>query len=361
LREHLHKDLSIRKTKRIQWIIVGLVLVLYILFFIPMPYFITSPGAAIELKSIVEVESPYNEAGEFMLTTVSMSSATVASYLVAQFNTFSELIPEEWVLSEDEDSEDYANRQLKVMEQSQENAIIAAHNQLALTIFIDPIGVVVLDLIPGLPGEDLLQVGDIITGVDESPIRKVEGLIDYFQTKKAGDIVSLDFIRNGVLYTGEVELVYLDRQEAEVSEPRRVGIGFYPEQEIDILPSKKIKFFTENIGGPSAGLMFTLEIINQLIPEDLTKGYKIAGTGTISDDGIIGQIGGARLKVKAAFETGAEIFFVPKDIEEDDVNQFDAETANNDLGNPLKIVPVSTLSEAVDFLKKLPPKLEVRG
>ncbi|WP_347177868.1 S16 family serine protease [Sporosarcina thermotolerans] len=76
---------------------------------------------------------------------------------------------------------------------------------------------------------------------------------------------------------------------------------------------------TAEIGGPSAGLMFTLQIMNQLMDEDLTKGYNIAGTGEMLADGTVGRIGGADFKVIAADREGIEIFFAPDDYLSDQV------------------------------------------
>ena len=77
---------------------------------------------------------------------------------------------------------------------------------------------------------------------------------------------------------------------------------------------------TEEIGGPSAGFMFSLEIYNQLTKEDLTKGYEIAGTGTISPDGTVGRIGGIEQKIIAADKAGADIFLAPNENGEKDSN-----------------------------------------
>ena len=90
-----------------------------------------------------------------------------------------------------------------------------------------------------------------------------------------------------------------------------MGIGLVDDREIISDPKVKIK--TESIGGPSAGLMFSLEIYNQLTKNDLTKGHSIAGTGTIDPDGTVGRIGGIDKKVVAADNEGAEIFFAPDD------------------------------------------------
>jgi PDZ domain-containing protein len=105
-----------------------------------------------------------------------------------------------------------------------------------------------------------------------------------------------------------------------------------------------------NIGGPSAGLMFALEIYNQFTESDWTKGYTIAGTGEMSPDGTVGTIGGVIHKVTAAHRKGAELFFVPFG------NAEAAKRKAAELGTPMEIVPVGTLREALDYLETLPEK-----
>lgn len=346
------------KTKRAQWFAVIIAISIYISFYIPVPFFLTMPGTVIELDAIVEVEEGYEEEGTFMLTTVSMMPATLPTYLYSFFNPYMDSIPEELLFSDNEDPEDYSKRQIQIMSQSQENAILAAFEYLNLPLEIKDKGILVMGLIPDMPAEKILEVGDLLTEIDKKLTKKVEDLLVYLENKKAKDIIEITLIRDGKTYTKHTRLVDLPArtdQNGSVSS-NKVGIGFYPYDDREIIPSKEVVFNTENIGGPSAGLMFTLEIINQLMANDLTKGYQIAGTGTISLDGTIGQIGGAKLKVKAAYEKGAEIFFVPKDIQEHYTNQKEAEESNKALGSPLQIVPVADLSEAVNFLKQLPAK-----
>ena len=122
-----------------------------------------------------------------------------------------------------------------------------------------------------------------------------------------------------------------------------------------------IDFSTEGVGGPSAGLMFTLDIYDQLVGTDLRKGRIIAGTGTIEADGSVGDIGGAGLKVVSAAESGAEIFFVPNNPVDEatlkanpdaQTNYQEALAAAKKIGTKMKIVPVTTAQEAIDYLKK---------
>lgn len=113
---------------------------------------------------------------------------------------------------------------------------------------------------------------------------------------------------------------------------------------------KAVSFVDTNVGGPSAGLMFTMEIYNRLTPGDLTKGHRVAGTGTIDAEGVVGAIGGVKHKIVAADREGAEIFFVP-------VKNYDeAKTKADKIGTSMKLVPISTLDEALKYMEELPVK-----
>ncbi|HJV30720.1 MAG TPA: S16 family serine protease, partial [Bacillales bacterium] len=110
---------------------------------------------------------------------------------------------------------------------------------------------------------------------------------------------------------------------------------------------------TDEIGGPSAGFMFSLEIYNQLTKEDLTKGYQIAGTGTIASDGKVGPIGGIEQKIIAADKAGAEIFFAPNEEGSKHSNYRDALKTAKDIGTKMKIVPIDTFDDAIKYLNTL--------
>jgi PDZ domain-containing protein len=101
---------------------------------------------------------------------------------------------------------------------------------------------------------------------------------------------------------------------------------------------------SQNIGGPSAGMMFTLQIMDQLTEEPLTKGYRIAGTGTIDRDGVVGAIGGVHQKVYGAIAAGARAVLVPA------ANYDDAVAA---AGDQIEVVRVETIDDALVFLESL--------
>ena len=101
----------------------------------------------------------------------------------------------------------------------------------------------------------------------------------------------------------------------------------------------------QNIGGPSAGMMFTLEIIDSLTEEDITHGRRIAGTGTIDADGNVGAIGGMKQKTYGAIDAGAEYLLVP-------AGNYDEAVAA--AGDDISVVRVETLDDAMTFLNSLP-------
>src|SRR5690625_2557307 len=125
---------------------------------------------------------------------------------------------------------------------------------------------------------------------------------------------------------------------------------------INIIDNPEIHFSSGNIGGPSAGLMFALEIYDQLIEEDLTKGHQIIGTGALDYNGNIQRIGGIDKKVVAADKAGCEIFFAPYEDGAEDSNYELAKKTAKDIGTEMEIVPVDTFQQAITFLEELPEK-----
>lgn len=144
-----------------------------------------------------------------------------------------------------------------------------------------------------------------------------------------------------------------------------MGIGIQPEEQIQLETDPKVNIKTEEIGGPSAGLMFTLELMNRLLDVDLTKGYNIAGTGEMLEDGSVGRIGGIDFKVIAADNQDIEIFFAPDDELPAEVkkknpqllsNYEEAKATAEKIGTKMKIVPVKTVDDALVYLEKLEAK-----
>ena len=203
-----------------------------------------------------------------------------------------------------------------------------------------------------MPADGKLLPGDRIFKVDGSEFTSSAQFMNYVSQVKMGDSVVLTYERNNVVNEVRVKVAEFKQEENQ----GRVGIGIGLVDDKDLIVHPEVTVHSDEIGGPSAGFMFSLEIYNQLTKEDLTKGYKIAGTGTISSDGTVGKIGGIEQKVVAADKAGAEIFFAPNGNDEKDSNYHHAILTAKDIHSNMEIVPINTFDEAIDYLEKLDMK-----
>nr|WP_281261218.1 SepM family pheromone-processing serine protease [Desmospora activa] len=326
---------------------IAMAIAFVILFMVPVPYYIVQPGSALEVRPMVQMEDTSNvEKGTFYMTTVSMREGNVIGYLLAHVDSWMDLVPKEDVLGQGEDPEHYQYMQEEVMRQSQQNAVLAAFRQAGRPAEERLLGVEVFRVLSGMPAAEALKEGDIIQQVDDHKIGQAEDLLTYLSEKKPGEQVQLLFNRNGDKEETTLTLASLAASGGE----DRPGIGIEPVTLRKVETDPKVSIQADKIGGPSAGLMFSLEILNQLGDRDLTNGLQVAGTGTISPDGDVGQIGGIQHKILAAEREHADIFFVPADVEPQDSNEKKAKATAKELGSDMAIVPVHTLNEAVQYL-----------
>jgi PDZ domain-containing protein len=323
------------------------VIVALLFIFIQLPYYVTMPGTAQKLEPLVHVENGDKDKGSLMLTTVRMGRANIASYLLAHVRPYYELYPLEAIKEDGETDEEYTLRQLHLMEESKEAAIAVAYKKAKKPLSYKPRGVYVMSVLPNMPAEQFLRVGDRIVRVDGKNINTSEQLIEYIRKKKKGDTVDVTFSRDGKEKTATLSLAPFPQF------PKQIGLGISLMTDYDIVTQPPVHIDSEKIGGPSAGLMFSLEIYNQLVKEDITKGHKIAGTGTINMNGEVGPIGGISQKVVAANQAGAEIFFAPNERGAKHSNYREAVKTAKKIGTKMKIVPVDTFDDALRYLEKL--------
>ncbi|MBY0120814.1 SepM family pheromone-processing serine protease [Bacillus sp. S/N-304-OC-R1] len=317
--------------------------------FYTLPYYVSKPGLAKELEPIVHVENGYKEEGNFMLTTVRMGKANIYSYLIAKLNPYQELYQINEIRRENETEEEYNVRQLHLMASSKQSAIETAYKKANIPIQYEYNGIFVLNVMPGMPADGKLKAGDRIFKVDGNEFDSSEQFIQFVSGKKEGDEVLFTIKRQDK--TSDVKIT-LQR----LKETGKVGVGIALVDDKEIIVTPNVTINSEDIGGPSAGFMFSLEIYNQLVKEDLTRGYQIAGTGTIDSNGNIGRIGGIEQKIVAANKAGAEIFFAPHENGSKDSNYNAAVKTAKEIGSDMKIIPVDTFDEAIKFLTKLKEK-----
>ncbi|MCF6136992.1 SepM family pheromone-processing serine protease [Pseudalkalibacillus berkeleyi] len=336
------------KRLRTQWPWAVLLLVILIAF-LPIPYYFTQPGDAKVLSPIIKVEEGNKSEGSFMLTTVLIGKANAAEYLWAQVSDYREVIPEDHVRGSDETEEEYQSRQLQLMQSSQHAATIVAYKEANKGIEITNKGVLITGVISGMPAADLLKIGDLITELNGSQIKTAEQLVDQLKKFKANDEVELTVSRDSKEKKVTIALKPFPEKVVNKDGEERAGIGItYPVTFTEIETNPEIKIETNQIGGPSAGLMFTLEIYNQLTKTDWTKGRQIAGTGTMNEAGEVGPIGGIKQKVVAADNADAVVFFAPVAAD----NYKHAKEAAEDINTDMEIVPVKTFTDALEYLKK---------
>lgn len=347
------------RMKRISLAVIIFTLIA-ILFLYPLDSYISQPGGAYDLAPLVEVEGgDVKDVGTFSLMTISLSKATVASYALAQFSSKYKVLPAENVRRPGENEAEYNLRQKKLMSDSQFNAITVAFKKAGIPVGVEFNGVFIMNVLKDSASDQLLKAGDSIKAIDDVPLVKSGEFATIISKKELDEQVKLAVERDGEMLDITVTLKEIPDGDGRIG----LGVGFQEDRVLTTEP--EVTIHTSNIGGPSAGLMFTLEIMNQLLEEDLTKGHNIAGTGEMLVDGTVGRIGGADFKVMAAAREGVEIFFVPDDDLPDEVKKLNPGIVTNyeealqtakQIGTKMEIVPVKTIDDALDFLAQLEPK-----
>lgn len=315
---------------------------------IPIPYYLYFPGEAVPLEQVVTVEAaqPPGGGGRLMMTTVNTLPANGLLALWAFVWPSADLVPVEQVRRSEESAREYALRQKLLMTQAQESAIAAAFRQAGRRLELRQQGMLVLGFANGSQARAALQVGDVITYIDGIRVTDMSQLAPLSAHWRSGDVIKVSGSRGGQPFEAELTLMELDSG--------RAGLGIYLQEKKELFTDRRVQIDIGNVGGPSAGLMLSLEILRQLSSEeDLTRGKKVAGTGTIDAEGRVGQVGGIPYKVLAAARKGADLFLVPADGELEGGNAAQAiETARRHRLK-LQVVPVATLEEALSLLAQV--------
>ncbi|MFC0234599.1 SepM family pheromone-processing serine protease [Vagococcus entomophilus] len=335
---------------------VILALIVLLLAIVPIPYYIEVPGSAEKLNEFVTVgKQKDTQSGSFMLTTVGIKRATPLGALLAHFSSAQTLVSKEELMGSSSDAT-YLQLQQYYMENSQNTAIEMALKLANKPYDLEYKGIYVMDIVKNSSFANKLTIGDTIYAIDGQTFKSSEEFMKYIQSKKIGDSVSIQFERNNKKQTATGKLI-----ELTANKVKKPGIGITLVDHTSISSDSDVKIDAGSIGGPSAGLMFTLETYSILTNQDLRNGQQIAGTGTISSDGTVGRIGGIDKKVIAADQAGAKIFFAPNDAitaEEKKAyptiktNYEEAKAAAKKINTSMKIVPVKNVRDALDYLKK---------
>ncbi|MER6592983.1 PDZ domain-containing protein [Micromonospora purpureochromogenes] len=303
----------------------------------PIPYVVLGPGPTVNTlgtsdgKEVIQVtgRSTSNSAGQLRMTTVGVQPTVKLRAAIAGWLSADEaVVPRELVYPPNESQEEVEKRNAEDFQNSQTSAETAALVELGY-----PVQVVAKEVASDGPSAGVLKAGDVITTVDGVKVTTATKLVELVRAKPAGTALRIGYTRDGVAGTATVT------SREQDGRPR---VGLVPEQRQPHPFTLKIDL--ANIGGPSAGLMFALGIVDKLEPADLTGGKIIAGTGTIDDEGRVGPIGGIAQKLVGAKKAGAKVFLVPADN--------CAEAVRNPQPD-LPLIRVGSLDEALTALDTL--------
>lgn len=278
---------------------------------LPVPYVVTSPGPTRDVlgefdgRPIIEVSGAktYASTGELRLTTVRATGGpgyptNALAVLQAWFARSSNVQPREDLYPEQESRQQVEQQNQAQMVSSQENATVAALTELGYDV---PATMVVAGAVEGTHAEGVVEKGDVILAIDGTPLPTYNDLVETLADVEPGATITLTVTRNGA----EKDL----RIETGERDDGSALIGVYIDPTFDM--PVDVTITAEDIGGPSAGTMFALGIVDKMTPADEANGVDIAGTGTIDVTGKVGPIGGIRQKLAGARRDGATWFLAP--------------------------------------------------
>lgn len=340
-----------------RWVVVGIVVlaglaVAALLSFWTRPFYALAPGSVRDTASRISIDGAdvFEPQGQVGFVTVSLTErVNTFEYLRAQIDDTIDLVDED-LINRGQSSEEKRAEDRRRMAESKDVATLVALDHLGYEITPIGLGVEVIELTPCLPAEDVLDAGDLIIGFEGSPVEFPADLTGPLADKGVGDTIELrvDRIANGEVETVELTLgssadPCLDSETRTSLDDERAMIGIRLAPVLDYELPIDVDIDTDRVGGPSAGLAFTLSVIDVLTPGELTGGTKVATTGTIDIEGNVGRVGGVKQKTVAAREAGIDIFLVP-DGEGEEAMEF---------AGDMIVEEIATLDDALEALDRV--------
>ena len=341
--EHLSSPAPGRTSKRTITMSAAMVvtaLLLSSMAFLPTTYVVRGPGPTfdtlgeLEGKPLITISGAevFETSGELRLTTVSASGAPdrpvpLGRVIYAWFDPKAAVYPIESVFPPEQTQEQIDEVNQQEMLTSQETATVAALTELGYEV---PAVLTVAGTVDSSNAGGVVEEGDILLALNGVEVSTYQQLVGALTKLAPGDVVDLEVERNGKRMPLEVKTT-----SGADDDGAYLGVLLTTDFDMPVAVDLEIG----NVGGASAGMMFSLAIIDQLTAEDEAAGQIIAGTGTMSIDGKVGPIGGIRFKLQGAVRDGAQWFIAPQ------------ENCDEVLGNVpegLSVFSVQTLQDALD-------------
>lgn len=343
--------MNIKNTFKFQIILIAIITLLLL---VPVPFIKIAPGPLFNTigterdKDVITIfgVKTYESKGKLNFTTVSETGGPFGRLVLIDaisswIDPTEAVVPASDLYPENEDPEIIKKRNEKAFSNSQSDAIAAALTFLKIPV---PIKVVVDSVVVDSPSDGKIEPGDVVVSVNGNNVQSASDVVKFVQENKPKDIIKIKIIRQTV--ETEVEII---AQELKTDKSKAsIGISIGP----GIDPPYKFNFGISEVGGPSAGLMLSLGIIDELTPDDLTKGFNISGTGTINYLGQVGPIGGIRQKLEGAISGGSQLFLAPKE---------NCDEVNSDNYKNMPVVAVSDLKGAIEAINTFTKQSNAQG
>lgn len=301
-------------------------------------YYFMAPGPPYQWDITIEGAKSYDYEGNLYQLTVRRDEANYFTYVWAKVDNSVDLYSREVILPKGVTPQELSEISMQNMKTSENIAIAVALNLLDYQIETEGDGVLVVGIMDDSPVVGKLLKEDLIISINNEVIKSTTEFISLLRTYEIGDMVSIGLIRNDKEMSIETKLI--EHIEYE-NEPMVGFLASTPNQRF-VFPIS-VDIDTGNVGGPSAGLMMALNVYNSLTEYDITKGIKVAGTGTIEIDGSVGPVGGVKQKVIAAKNAGSTLILVPTANFDDVQSYIDEDTS---------IVSVDTFNEALNLISE---------
>lgn len=313
-----------------------------------VPYAAESAGptfntlAEVEGTPVIEIEGGEVDetSGSLDMTTVSVRTNMTMGQAIGRWLFSNDtLVPIGQILPKDMTDEEMRKHNEASFVASEAAATVAAMKHLG-----EPTKVIVHDVLPDTAAADALKPDDTITAIDGEEVTEPQQIQDKVRAKKPGDDVTVTFVRGD----GDKEdaTITLGTNPEDKDQPL-LGVTMTSEPAGDI----NVTYNLNDVGGPSAGMIFSLAVIDKLSPGELNGGRNVAGTGTIREDGTVGPIGGITHKIEGARDGGAELFLAPE--------KNCAEARKVDSGD-MVVAKVSTLDDAINAMHDFSTGQEVQ-
>jgi PDZ domain-containing protein len=335
-----------RRTTGWTVLVVALVLGL-VMSFLPTPYVVEQPGPVYDTLGSqtvdgkdtplisIDGETTYPTEGTLDMLTVSVvgspqQTPSWAEVVQAYFDRSKAVVPLEAVYPPEVTTEERDEQNAALMVDSQQEAIAAALSNLGYD-FETSVGVASVP--KGSPAEDKLEAGDVVTSVNGEAVDSIDELRAAVSENGTDKPAVVDVTRGGD--SVEASITPVTSGDASV-----LGIGVQANFEFPF----DVKIQLDDVGGPSAGMMFALGIIDKLSEGELNGGENVAGTGTITSDGTVGPIGGIRQKLYGARDAGADWFLAPAS---------NCDEVTGHVPNGIRVFAVATLDDSLAALKAI--------